>query len=143
MQAPLPVSVCLICLRIWFLFVLQLDHPTFPENSILGSSPSDSTEEHASFVSDETQPLVLYRPAEQRGSGRRRWQRACAINIEGLDDLYSGTSQGSNTISVHECRWAKPSNPCRTWLIGSRSRVGAHMRRWHTQAHADGTANCL
>ena len=47
-------------------------------------------------------------------------------------------------ISVHECRWATSSNPCGMWIIGSRSRVGDHIRKWHTgQRHANSTAKCM
>ncbi|KAF8141135.1 hypothetical protein EV363DRAFT_1203597 [Boletus edulis] len=49
-------------------------------------------------------------------------------------------------ICVHECQWATSSNPCQMWIIGSNSRVGAHIRNWHRgQNHIDtkSTAECL
>ncbi|KAH0829002.1 hypothetical protein J3R83DRAFT_2453 [Lanmaoa asiatica] len=45
--------------------------------------------------------------------------------------------------SVHECRWARSSSPCGMWIIGSRARVGAHVRRWHRPTHASSKARCL
>ncbi|KAF8557862.1 hypothetical protein OG21DRAFT_1504845 [Imleria badia] len=46
-------------------------------------------------------------------------------------------------ISVHECHWAKSSDPCETWIIGSRSRVSAHIRKWHAQKHVERRVKCL
>ncbi|KAH0828984.1 hypothetical protein J3R83DRAFT_2418 [Lanmaoa asiatica] len=118
------------------------NHLTFPTHS---TPTSLSSTEVPALVSNEGQlPLVLYRTPES--SGRRCCQRS-AINIEDLwidkDDLYSATRQGSSTISVHKCQWAKSSKPCEMWIIGSRARVGAHVRKWHEHAHAGSGAQCL
>lgn len=89
-------------------------------------------------------PVVLYRAPEKTAARSRR----CAMNIEGLwidrDDLCSAVGQcGSGTITVHECQWDKFSNPCRMWIIGSRSRINSHVRKWHPRSCADKMATCL
>ena len=126
-------------------FVHQPNRPTFSTSNLVPSSSSGSTEDITNFVYHERQaPVMIFRPSEKKGSGRRRCQRACAINIEGLwidkDDLYTG--QGNGLISVHECHLAKSSNLCGMWIVGSRSRVGAHIRKWHSQSNADSTVKC-
>jgi hypothetical protein len=127
-------------------FVHQPNCPAFSTSNIVPSSFAGSTEAITNFVSDERQ-AVMYRPPQKKGSGRRHWQRVCAINIEGLwideDDLYTGTGHGSGMISVHECQWAKFSNPCGMWIIGSRSCVGAHIHKWHSQSYADSAVKGL
>ena len=144
--------VFLICLCGYrCLCIHQLDHPTLPTGGVPRVSPSSfgSTKDVKTFVNTERQPpVVIYRPPEQKGSGRRRSRRASAINIEGLwvdkDDLFPGACHGSSMINVHECRWARSSNPCGMWIIGSRPHVGAHIRKWHTsQRHANTTTECL
>ncbi|KAI9573221.1 hypothetical protein HD554DRAFT_2059897 [Boletus coccyginus] len=86
-------------------------------------------------------------PVLMSNSCRRRRRRPSAINIDGLwidkDDLSSGASQGSGIISVYECHWDKSSSPCGLWIVGSRSRVGAHIRKWHTQSYAGSMVKCL
>ncbi|KAF8546469.1 hypothetical protein OG21DRAFT_1119542 [Imleria badia] len=123
---------------------------SFQESDTQVSSPSSvSTKDITSFVSNERQPpIVIYRPPERKNSGRRHSQRPCAINIEGLwidkDDLYFGADRGGAVINVYECQWAVSSNPCGMWIIPSRSRVGTHIRKWHTkQKHAKNAAECL
>ena len=151
MRISVLMSVSLVCsLGYQCLFVHQLDHPTFPaSNALVSSSPFGSTKDVTNFVNDERQSLVvIYRPPEKKGSGRRRSRRTSAINIEGLwvdkDDLFPGACHGSSMINVHECRWALSSNPCGMWIIGSRPHVGAHIRKWHTsQRHANTTTECL
>ncbi|KAF8420566.1 hypothetical protein L210DRAFT_3574491 [Boletus edulis BED1] len=128
-------------------FAPQPDHPAFTTSNILPPSSSSSTQRVTSFAHDEGQPpIVIYRAPKKKGPCRRRCQRACAINIEGLwidrDDLHSGAGQGSGMISVHECQWAKSTNSCGMWIMGSRSRVGAHIRNWHRQRHADSKVKC-
>ena len=97
------------------------------------------------------QPLVMmYRPPDKKSSGRRRSQRACAINIGEPElwidktDLHSDAGDSSGMITVHECQWAMSDDPCGMWIIGSRSRVGAHIREWHArQGYTDTTSTCL
>ena len=134
------------------IFVHQPYHALFQTSDDLVSSPSlGSTEDVTNFVSNERKPLnpvAIYRPPERKGSGRRRSQRACAINVQGLwidkDDLYFGADRGSGMINVHECRWTTPNDPCGMWIIPSRSRVGTHIRKWHTrQKCVKSTAECL
>ena len=108
------------------------------------SLPSSSTEGIANFVySGQQAPVVSYRAPEKKNFGRRRCQRACAINIEGLwidkDDLYTGAGM----ISVHECHWARSSDPCGMWIMGARSRVSAHIRKWHPRKDVDSRVKCL
>ena len=142
--------VFLICLCGYrCLCIHQLDHPTLPTGGVPRVSPSSfgSTKDVKTFVNTERQPpVVIYRPPEQKGSGRRRSRRASAINIEGLwvdkDDLFPGACHGSSMINVHECRWARSSNPCGMWIIGSRPHVGAHIRKWHSQSYSDSTVKC-
>ena len=128
-------------------FVHQPNRPIFSTNDVVPFSSAGSTEDIRNLVDDERQvPAVMYRTPEKKDSGRRRCQRACAINIEGLwidkDDLYAGTGQGSDMISVHESQWAKSRNPCGMWIMGSRSHVGAHIRKWHSQSYSDSTVKC-
>ncbi|KAN0081631.1 hypothetical protein V8E55_009255 [Tylopilus felleus] len=123
-----------------------LDLPTF--TNIVPSSSSCLVDDVPSFVVVERQaPLVLYRPPERTNSGRRRYQRASAINIEGTlidkEDLYTSAGQGDGMISVHECQWAISTNPCGMWIIGTRSHVSAHVRKWHSPRHTAKTAGCL
>ncbi|KAG8220496.1 hypothetical protein J3R82DRAFT_3194 [Butyriboletus roseoflavus] len=130
------------------------DYPTFPKDGVLASSSSSystsgSTEDHAGFLSDESQPpTVLHCPTERKGSGCGRDQRACALNIEGLwidkADLHPVAGQGGDMINVHECQWAKSTNPCGMWIIGSRARIGAHVRKWHARTYvASAGTQCL
>jgi len=132
------------------LFMLQLDHSLFYTTDVLVPSPSsDSTKDVTNFSNNEMQPpVVIYSPPEKKGLPRRRSRRACAINIDGLwidkDDLHSDAGHSSGMISVHECQWSMSSDPCGMWIIGSRSRVGAHIRGWHaSRRHADTTPKCL
>ncbi|KAF8441304.1 hypothetical protein L210DRAFT_3630038 [Boletus edulis BED1] len=127
----------------------NLDHAAFPKNSLQVSPPSSgSIDDREDFGNDEVQPpVMLYHTPRKNGPHRRRCQRrACAIGIEGLwideDDLYSGAGQGNGMINVHECQWAKYSNPCGMWIIGSRPRVGTHIRKWHPQSHVHSMAKC-
>jgi len=89
---------------------------------------------------------VIYRSSQKKGAGRRRFQRACTINIEGMwidkEDLHSRTSQDNPMIRIHECRWAQSSEPCGMWIVGSKLHIGAHILKWHKQGHADSTAKC-
>ncbi|KAI9568853.1 hypothetical protein HD554DRAFT_2096256 [Boletus coccyginus] len=115
----------------------------------VSSSSSRSTEDVTNFSSHEMQPpVMMYRPPDKSSLGRRRSKRACAINIGELridkDDLHSDAGRSSGMINVHECQWAKSSNPCGMWITGSRSCVGAHIRKWHArQRHAGNTVRCL
>jgi len=130
------------------LFILQLDHSLFHITDVLVSSPSSgSTKDVTNFANNEMQPpVVIYSPPNKKVPPRRRSRRACAINIDGLwidkDDLHSDADHSSGMVSVHECQWSMSSNPCGMWIIGSRSRVGAHIRRWHAK-HAHTTPKCL
>ncbi|KAF8549734.1 hypothetical protein OG21DRAFT_557995 [Imleria badia] len=106
---------------------------------LLSSTSSGSIEAVTNFVSNETQSAVeTYQPEypEKMGSSHRSSQPACAINFEGLwidkDDLDSAAGRGDSMISVHECQWDMTSNPCGMWIVCDRSRVGAHIRKWHT-----------
>jgi hypothetical protein len=145
------MSVSLICLCGYqYLFIHQLDHPTFPSTSNAPVALFGSTKAVTNFVNNEKQPpVVIYRPPERKGSGCRRSRHASAINIEGLwidkDDLYPRAGHGNSTIiNVLECRWARSSNPCEMWIIGSRPHVGAHIRKWHANPrHANTTTQCL
>lgn len=115
---------------------------------MLVPSPSGSTEDRTKTVDNEIQPpVVLYCPPEKKDSHRRRRQCTPAINIDGLwidkDDLSSGASQGIGVISVHECHWDRYNSPCGLWIVGSRSRVGAHIRKWHAQSYAGTMVKCL
>ncbi|KAF8550016.1 hypothetical protein OG21DRAFT_519301 [Imleria badia] len=130
----------------------EFDHASFQTSNTLASSlSSGSTQGVTNFVSNERQllnPVVIYRPPERKGSGRRRCQRACAIDVQGLwidkDDLNFGADHDSSMISVHECQWAASGNPCGMWIIPSRPSVGNHIRKWHTrQRHANSTVKCL
>ena len=127
-------------------FVNQSHHPAFTtRNAVPPLSPPSVRD----FARDERWlPIVIYCPPEKKASGRRRYRRACAIKIEGMwidkEDLYTGAGQGNGMISVHECQWAKYNNPCGMWIIGSKSHIGAHIRRWHRQAHTeDSKTYCL
>ncbi|KAF8557867.1 hypothetical protein OG21DRAFT_1504852 [Imleria badia] len=129
-------------------FVHQPKRPALSMTNVVPSSSPGSAEDITNLVYAERQAsVVIYRAPERKDSRSRRCQRASVINIEGLwidkDDLYSGAGQGSGMISVHECHWAKASDPCGMWIIGSRSRVGTHIRKWHTHKHADGRVKCL
>lgn len=67
--------------------------------------------------------------------------------MEGLwidkEDLYASAGQGSGMISVHEYHWAKSSDPCGMWIIGSRSRIGARIRKWDISRYVDSRVKCL
>ena len=127
-------------------FAHQSHHPAFATRNVTPQLSSPSVRD---FACDERwPPIVIYCPPVKKASGRGRYQRACAIKIEGMwidkEALYTGTGQGNGMISVHKCQWAKYSNPCGMWIIGSKSHVGAHIRRWHRQAHTeDSKTNCL
>ena len=126
-------------ISISYLFIRQLG------NALVSSSSFSSIKDGTNPDDNERQPpVVTCRPPEKKGSGLWRPRRAC-VNIEGLlidkDDLYPGAGHGSSMISVHECRWAAPSNPCGMWIICSKSRVGAHIRKWHPSQNA--TTECL
>ncbi|KAF8557858.1 hypothetical protein OG21DRAFT_1601388 [Imleria badia] len=113
--------------------------------SILYGQLERSTNGSTDFVCKERQaPVVIYRPLEKKDSGRRLCQCACAMNIQGLridkDDLYTSVGHGRGTISIHECHWAKFSDPCG---MGSRSRVGAHIRKWNSQKYVDSRVRYL
>ena len=112
-------------------------------NVVLSSSLGSAENSANSVYNERETPVVSYLPPEKKGSGRRRCQGASAINIEGLwidkNDLYSGAGM----ISVHECQWARSSDPCGMWIIGSRPRVSAHIRKWHTQSQAGSRSMCL
>ena len=128
-------------------FVHHPDRPALSTRQVVPLPSSGSTEDTTNLDDDERQaPAVIYRSPEKTGTGRRRCRRACAINIEGLwidkDDLSTGAGQGSGMISVYECHWAGSSNTCGMWTIGSRAHVGAHIRKWHNQSHADSTIKC-
>ena len=130
------------------LFAYQLGASTLPTINVVPSLSSGPIQDAANFVYDEHQPpVVLHRAPDRTSSGRRRYQRASAINIEGLwidkDDLYTGARQGGGMISIHECQWAISSNPCGMWIVGSKSHISAHIRKWHDQGHTNRTARCL
>ncbi|KAI9573243.1 hypothetical protein HD554DRAFT_1158466 [Boletus coccyginus] len=110
--------------------------------SALTSSPASTEHDAAKFVSNRgLPPIVIHRSPEKKGSGRRRCQRACAVNIGGMwidkEDLFSRASQDNPMIRVHKCWWAKSGDPCEMWIVGSRTHVGAHIQKWHRQEHAD------
>ncbi|KAI9574211.1 hypothetical protein HD554DRAFT_2045351 [Boletus coccyginus] len=128
----------------------NLDHSLSHTTDALVSSPlSGSTKGSTDFANSEMQPLlVIYSPPDKKGSAPRRSRRACAINIDELwvdkDDLHSDTGHSSGIISIYKCQWSMSGDPCGMWIIGSRSRVGAHIRRWHAgRRHADTTSKCL
>ncbi|KAG9311442.1 hypothetical protein JVU11DRAFT_8555 [Chiua virens] len=116
-------------------------------SSILASTSLTSTEDVTSSINDRKKkrpPVFIYHPAEKRGPGHPRSRRACAINIDGIwidkEELSSAAEQGNDLIVVHECLWAKDGNPCDMWIVGSRSGVGAHVRKWHGYTHTEGRA---
>ncbi|KAF8546115.1 hypothetical protein OG21DRAFT_1586552 [Imleria badia] len=104
-------------------------HAPFQTSGALVSSPSSGSTEDGR---QPLNPVVIYRPLKRKGSGGRRSQRACAINIEGMwiekEDLNFGADHGSSMISVYECQWAASGNPCGMWIIPSRRSVGNHIR---------------
>ncbi|KAI9574212.1 hypothetical protein HD554DRAFT_2045372 [Boletus coccyginus] len=126
----------------------DLDFSLFHTTDVLVSSPSSGfTQDVTNFANNEMQPpLVIYSPPDKKGPVRRRSRRA--VNIDGLwideNDLHSDTGHSSGIISIHKCQWSMSGDPCGMWIIGSRSRVGAHIRRWHAgRRHADTTSKCL
>lgn len=134
------MSVSLICLREYsysLALVPQPDHPTFPKASSIPASLSSSSSGQGRIMvhTDESKlPAIIYRPTEKKISRRPSSQRACAVNIEGLWVDKADLCCGASHIIVHECQWAHSSNPCGMWIIGSRSRVGDHIRKWHKQS---------
>ncbi|KAF8418250.1 hypothetical protein L210DRAFT_408442 [Boletus edulis BED1] len=128
-------------------FATNLNHPSFHASDVVMSCSSPGSTENV-INNDRRFPVVIYRPPEKKGLGHRPSKRACAINVEGLwvdkADLYHCAGHGNSTISVHECLWATSGGPCGMWIIGSRPRVGAHIRKWHpVQNHTKSTAECL
>lgn len=127
-------------------FAHQTGHTMFSTSNTI---PPSSPRSIINYTHHEERLLVMvYCPPEKKVSDRRRHRRACAVEIEGTwidkDDLYMGAVQGNGMISVHECQWAKYSNPCGMWIVGSRSHVGAHIRKWHAQMHVENArTNCL
>ncbi|KAF8420569.1 hypothetical protein L210DRAFT_3574501 [Boletus edulis BED1] len=129
-------------------FAHQPDRPALATGNVSIPSSSGPTGDVRRFSHNEQRaPIVIYRPPEKKSPRGRQAQRACAINIEGVlideDDLYAGARQGSGIISVHECQWAKSSDPCGMWIIGTRSCIGAHISKWHPQSRVDSRVRCL
>ncbi|KAF8131951.1 hypothetical protein EV363DRAFT_1329536 [Boletus edulis] len=81
-------------------------------------------------------PLALYcGPRVSSACSLRRRRAARAIEYNGLwideEELLNGLTEPEGKLTIHQCCWEEDRSPCLLWITGDKSRINAHIQRWH------------